>query len=36
MRAVTLNGKPHGDFDPVKETVSLPSSKKRLTVRIEY
>jgi hypothetical protein len=36
MRAVTVNGKPHRDFDSVKETVSLPSGKERLTVRIEY
>jgi hypothetical protein len=36
MRAVTLNGQPHGDFDPLKETVSLPSSKERLTVRVDY
>ncbi len=36
MRAVTLNGRPYGDFDPLKEAVSLPSSKERLMVRIDY
>ena len=36
IRAVTLDGKPWRDFDPVKETVGLPSTKERVRVRVEY
>lgn len=36
MRAVTVNGKPHQDFDAAKECISLPPGKERLTVRVDY
>ena len=36
MRAVTVNGKPHQDFDAAKECVGLPPGKERLTVRVDY
>jgi hypothetical protein len=36
IRAVTVNGKPHQDFDPAKEIISLTPSKERITLRAEY
>jgi hypothetical protein len=36
MRAVAVNGKPHRDFDPAKECVTLPPGKERIIVRIDY
>jgi hypothetical protein len=34
--SVTVNGKPHRDFDPCKECVSIQPTGKRMTVRAEY
>ena len=36
MRAVTVDGKPHRDFDPKQETVTLKPSRKPITVRATY
>ena len=36
MRRVTVNDNAHGDFDPIRETVTLPSSEDRIAVRVEY
>jgi hypothetical protein len=36
MRSVTVNGQPHTDFDPKKETVSFGPSGESVTIRAEY
>ena len=36
IRAVTLNGKPHHDFDPQKECIAIQPTGKPVTVRVEY
>ncbi|MBN1911329.1 MAG: hypothetical protein JW818_16420 [Pirellulales bacterium] len=36
MRAVTVNGKPHSDFDARKECVRIPPTKQPVTLRVEY
>jgi hypothetical protein len=36
MRAVTVGGKPHKDFDPQKETVTLAPPAGPITVRAQY
>jgi hypothetical protein len=36
MRSVTVQGKPHKDFDPAKETVTLAPSAGPITVRAAY
>ena len=36
MKSVTVNGKPHKDFDPAKECVRIKSVTGRLAIRAEY
>ena len=36
MKAVTVNGKPHQDFDPRKEIVRIAPTKEPVTLRVEY
>jgi hypothetical protein len=36
MQSVTVQGKPHKDFDPAKETVTLAPSADPITVRAQY
>ncbi len=36
IRAVTVNGKPHREFDPAKECVTIKPTAERITVRAEY
>ena len=36
MRAVTVEGKPHKDFDPQKETVTIAASAGPIAVRAQY
>jgi len=36
MRSVTVNGKPHPDFDAKRETITLPRGSKPLEVRTNY
>jgi hypothetical protein len=36
MRAITINAKPHANFDAKRETINLPASTKPLVVRAEY
>ena len=36
MQSVTVQGKPHKDFNPAKETVMLAPSAESITVRAEY
>jgi hypothetical protein len=36
MKAVTVNGKPHQDFDAGKEVVSLAPTTEQITLRVEY
>jgi hypothetical protein len=36
IRSVTVNGKPHEDFDAGKECVNLAPTKEKLTVRVDY
>ncbi|MDY0169868.1 MAG: NPCBM/NEW2 domain-containing protein, partial [Thermoguttaceae bacterium] len=36
IKAVTINGKPHADFSPEAETISLPADAGRLTLRVQY
>ena len=36
IRSVTVQGKPHKDFDPKKETITLEPSGQSITIRAEY
>ena len=36
IKSVTVNGKPHTDFDPQAETVSLKPGSKQITLRVAY
>ena len=36
IRTVTLDGRPHGDFDPRGGLIFLPPTDKRISVRAEY
>jgi hypothetical protein len=36
IRNVTVNGKPHTDFDPKRETITLPRGEKMFDVRAEF
>ncbi|MBN2577820.1 MAG: hypothetical protein JXB10_02430 [Pirellulales bacterium] len=36
IRSVTVQGKPHADFDPKRETVTLDPSGGKITIRAEY
>lgn len=36
MKSVAVNGKPHLDFDPVKETIRLTPSVEQIHVHVEY
>jgi hypothetical protein len=36
MRSVTVQGKPHSDFDPKKETITFEPSGQSVTIRAEY
>jgi hypothetical protein len=36
IRSVTVNGKPHTDFDATRETITLPETTKSLGVRAEF
>lgn len=37
LRAVTVNGQPHADFDPQKETIRIiPDATKPIAVRASY
>jgi hypothetical protein len=36
IQSVTVQGKPHADFDPKKETISFEPSDRSVTIRAEY
>ncbi len=36
MKSVTVQGKPHADFDPKKETITLEPADGKITVRAQY
>jgi hypothetical protein len=36
IRSVTVNGKPHQDFDPQRESITLAPSREQITVRVDY
>jgi len=36
MRAVTVNGRTHADFDSARQTVRLPAGSERMVVRVQY
>ena len=36
IKSVTVNGKPHADFDPKGETASLKPGSKQMTLRVAY
>ena len=36
IQSVTVDGKPHTDFDPKAETISLKSGSKQMVVRVKY
>ena len=36
MQSVTVDGKPHQDFDPQKETVTLAPAQTTMQVRVQY
>lgn len=36
MRAVTVNGRAHSDFDPIKETITLKPAAEPIRVRAQY
>lgn len=36
MQRVTVNGQPHGDFDPQKECIRLQPKREPITVRADY
>lgn len=36
LRAVTVNGRTHSDFDPVKETITLKPAAEPIRVQAQY
>jgi hypothetical protein len=36
IRAVTVNGKAHHDFDPHRQCITIPSTGERMEVRVDY